>query len=129
MSIIELNSLPNAAVQGQLTVTLLPAVLFNGGSQSIVEGSVIWLYCEVDSVSPSLRVTWKKDNVPLTQGVPHIRMRSSNTTSSSSFLLVVDNFQSSDGGTYQCTAEDGMVKGNGSTLILTGAVHRTTLAT
>ena len=56
-------SFPNAVVQGQLTVTSLPAVLFNGGSQSIVEGSVIWLYCEVDSVSSSLMVTWNKDNV------------------------------------------------------------------
>ena len=110
-------------------MTSLPAVLFNGGSQSIVEGSVIWLYCEVDSISPSLRVTWNKDNIPLTQDIPHIRTRSSSTTSSSSFLLVVDNFQSSDGGTYQCTAEDGAMTGNGSTLTLTGAVHRTTLAT
>ena len=110
-------------------MTSLPAMLFNGGNQSIVEGSVIWLYCEVDSVSPSLRVTWNKDNVPLTQDVPHIRMRSSSTTSSTTFLLVVDNFQSSDDGTYQCTAEDGVTTGNGSTLILTGTVHRTTLAT
>ena len=107
----------------------LPAVLFNGESQSIVEGSVIWLYCEVDSVSPSLRVTWNKDNIPLEQDVPHIRMRSLSTTSSSTFLLVVDNFQSSDDGTYQCTAEDGVMTGNGSTLTLTGAVHKTTLAT
>ena len=110
-------------------MTSLPAVLFNGGSQSIVEGSVIWLYCEVDSVSPSLRVTWNKDNVPLIQDVPHVRMRNSSTTSSSTFLLIVDNFQSPDGGTYQCSAEDGVMTGNGSTLILTGAVHRTTLAT
>ena len=110
-------------------MTSLPAVLFNGGSQSIVEGSVIWLYCEVDSVLSSLNVTWNKDNVPLTKDVPHIRMKSLGTTSSSTFLLVVDNFQSSDGGTYQCTAEDGVMIGNGSTLILTGVVHRTTLAT
>ena len=104
-------------------MTSLPAVLFNGGSQSIVEGSVIWLYCEVDSVSPSLRVTWKKDNVPLTQDVPHIRTRSSINTNSSTFLLVVDNFKSSDDGIYQCTAEDGAMTGNGFTLILTGALH------
>ena len=110
-------------------MTSLPAVLFNGGSQSIVRGSVIWLYCDVDSVSSSLRVTWNKDNTSLTQDVPHIRMRSSSTTSSTTFLLLVDNFQSSDDGTYQCTAEDGVMTGNGSTLILTGAVHRTTLAT
>ena len=114
---------------GQLNVISLPAVLFNGGNQSIVEGSVIWLYCEVDSVTSSLTVTWNKDNVPLEQDVPHILMRSSRNTSSSTFLLVVDNFQSSDDGTYQCTAEDGVMTGNGSTLILTGAVHRTTLAT
>ena len=93
-----------------------------------MEGSVIWLYCELNSVSPSLRVTWNKDNVPQAQDVPHIRMRSSNNTSSSTFLLVVDNFQSSDDGTYQCIAEDGVMTWNGSTLTLTGAVHRTTLA-
>ena len=104
-------------------MTSLPAVLFNGVNQSIVEGSVIWLYCEVNSVSPSLTVTWNKDNIPLEQDVPHIRMRSSNTTSSSTFLLVVDNFQSSDDGTYQCIAEDGAMRGNGASLTLTGAEH------
>ena len=101
-------------------MTSLPAVLFNGMNQSIAEGSVIWLYCEVNSVSSSLTAIWSKDNVPLEQDAPHIRMRSSNTTSSSTFLLVVDNFQSSDDGTYQCIAEDGAMRGNGASLSLTG---------
>ena len=107
-------------------MTSHPDVLYDGGSVTIVEGSVIWLYCEVDSVSSSLTVTWQKGNATVVQNVPHIRMRSSKTMTSSIFLLVVDNFQSSDNGLYQCTAEDGVMTGNGLPLTLTGALHRTT---
>ena len=32
------------------------SLLFNGGNQDIVEGSVVWLYCEVDSVNSTVTV-------------------------------------------------------------------------
>ncbi len=104
-------------------MTSLPAVLFSGGHESILEGSVIWLYCEVNCVDPTLTVKWKKDHVPLIQDIRHIRMRA---VSSSTFLLIVDNFQASDSGTYRCEAHVGgddnfMV---GSPLTLTGKVAR-----
>ena len=95
-----------SAVDQYLTVTSLPAVLFDGGSQSIVEGSVIWLYCQVNSTSPTLTVTWTKDSVPVVLDVPHIRMRRSTSASSTILILIVDNFQSSDTGMYQCTAQE-----------------------
>ena len=105
------------------TVTSLPAVLFSGGSQRIVEGSVIWLYCEVNSRASTFTVTWNKDNVPLVQDVPHIRIRNSTSDTSTTFLLVVDNFQASDNGTYQCTAQNGTTTANGTALTLTGDKH------
>ena len=108
-------------VQGQLTVTSLPAALFNGGSQTVVEGSVVWLYCQVNSKTPTVRATWAKDSVPLVQDVPHIRMRSSQTDTDTTFLLVVDTFQSSDSGVYQCTVQDGAMTAMGTAmLMLTG---------
>ena len=58
-------------------MTSLPDALFNGGSQTVVEGSVFWLYCQVNSRTPTVTATWTKDSVPLVQDVPHIRMRSS----------------------------------------------------
>ncbi len=69
-----------------------------------MEGSDIWLYCEVNSVDPTLTVKWMKDDIPLIQDIPHIRMRA---VSSSTFLLIVDNFQASDSGTYRCEAHIG----------------------
>ena len=101
-------------------MTSLPAALFTGGSRTVVEGSVIWLYCEVSSTAPTLTVTWNKNSVPLVQDVPRIIMRSSTSGSSTTFLLAVDNFQVSDSGTYQCTVQDGTSTGMGDMLTLTG---------
>ena len=101
-------------------MTSLPAALFNGGSQTVVEGSVVWLYCQVDSKTPNVTATWTKDNVTLVQDVPHIRMRSSQTDTDTTFLLVVDTFQSSDSGVYQCTVQDGAMTGMGTALMLSG---------
>lgn len=104
-----------------LAVNVLPTVLFSGGSRSIVEGSVVWLYCQVNSIALTLTVTWTKDGVPLVQDVPHIRMRSSSSAAASStFLLVVDTFRGSDSGVYQCTAEDRGDTAIGTALTLTG---------
>ena len=112
---------PFIGVQGQLTtVTSLPEVLFNGGSQDIVEGSVVWLYCEVDTVYSTVTATWNKDSEPLVQDVPHIHMETSSSDSSTTFLLMVDDFQTSDSGVYQCTTQEGAVTAMGTALNLTG---------
>ena len=85
-----------------------------------MEGSVIWFYCEVNSTSSALSVTWNKDGGQLVQDVPHIILRTSNTSSLTTLLLVLDNTGSSDAGLYQCTAQDGQDTATGTTLTITG---------
>jgi len=115
------------AVSARLTVTSLPNLLFenNGGVHNVVQQSVIQLYCMANSTTGTTpNVTWTKNGVELVNDLPHIRIRNSvsaneaYTTSTSS--LVVDNFQTSDNGSYMCRASDGMVTMNGSTLSLIG---------
>ena len=109
------------AAQGQsLVVSSLPEAVFSGGSETVVEGSVVWLYCHVNSIASTLRVTWSKDGASLVQDVPHIRMRSSSDDTSTTLLLVLDNLQASDSGVYQCTAQDGGETVRGTALTLTG---------
>jgi hypothetical protein len=109
-----------AVVHGQLVVTSRPNLFFNGGSQAIVEGSEVWLYCQVNSRERILAVTWAKDDVSLVQDVPHIRIRRSQDGEVSTYLLVVDGFRSSDSGVYQCSARNLEESGNGIALTLTG---------
>ena len=104
----------------QLTVTSLPSSFFSGSSTSAVQGSVIWLYCEVNSISSTLSVTWNKDGGQLVQDVPHFRLRTTNTSSSTTLLLVIDNVVSSDAGVYQCTARDGHDYVSGGNFTMTG---------
>ena len=107
-------------VQGQLTVNSYPKFFFSGESRTVVEGSVVWLYCEINSNASSLRVVWNKDGTPLIQNVPHIRLRSSIDTNSSTLLLVLDDLHAPDSGAYQCRAQ---YEGNtavGETLVLRG---------
>ena len=104
----------------QLYVISLPSVLFqsNGGIHNVVEGSVIQLYCSVESTTASF--SWTKDGSPVVIDVPHLRERTSNDSTTTTSVLTVDNFQSSDTGTYQCSASDGMRTGNGSSVTLNG---------
>ncbi len=88
-------------------MTSLPTSLFNNGARSIVEGSVIWLFCEVNSTADTLTATWSKDGAILEQDTPHIRLRNSNTSSATTLLLVIDYVELSDAGLYQCTAMNG----------------------
>ena len=107
-------------IQAQLSVTSLPDVLFSGSNptRNIVEGSVIWLYCEVNLVSSTL--SWNKDGRTLVQDVPHIIWRTSTTSSSITLLLVIDNVVSSDAGLYQCTGQDGQTTATGNRVNITG---------
>ena len=85
-----------------------------------MEGSVIWFYCEVNSASSTLSVTWNKDGGQLVQDVPHIILKNSTTSSWTTLLLVLDNRVSSDAGLYQCTAQDGQDTATGTILNITG---------
>ena len=107
-----------------LTANSYPELFFSGENQTIVAGSVVWLYCEINSNASSLRVVWNKDGTPLIQDVPHIRLRSSIDTHSSTLLLVLDDLHAPDSGTYQCRAQ---YEGNtavGETLELIGTYYR-----
>ena len=108
------------AVNGQLTVTSLPDILFqnNSGVHNIVEQSVIWLYCTANSANAT--ITWTKDGVTLVNDPAHIRIRSSSSGMSTTSSLVVDNFQTPDNGDYECQARDGMMTAGSSMLSLTG---------
>ena len=107
-------------MSAQLTVTPLPDILFqnNSGVHNIMEQSVIWLYCTANSANAT--ITWTKDGVTLVNDPAHILIRSSSSGISTTSSLVVDNFQTSDNGSYVCQAMDGMVIVNSSTLPLTG---------
>ena len=111
---------PCSAMGAQLTVTPLPNVLFqnNSGVHNIVEQSVIWLYCTANSTTAT--ITWTKNGETLVNDPAHIRIRSSSSGMSTTSSLVVDNFQSSDNGSYVCQARDGVLTVNSSTLSLTG---------
>ena len=63
-------------------------------------------------------MTWNKDGGQLVQYVPHFRLRTTDTSSSTTLVLVIDNVVSSDAGAYQCTARDGQdyVRGNNFTI-------------
>ncbi len=106
-------------------VNSLPALLFDRGSSVVAEGSVIWLYCEMNSISSSLTFLWSKDQFYLVQDVPHIRIRTTTFATRTTSILIVDNFQDSftDGGIYRCITENnGSVEG-GRFLNLTGIVY------
>ena len=104
-------------------MTSLPSVLFesNGGLHNVVEGSVIQLYCSVESTTASL--SWTKDGSPVVIDIPHLRERTSNDSTTTTSVLTVDNFQSSDTGTYQCSASDGVRTANGDNVTLNGKFY------
>ena len=109
-------------VQAQLSVVTLPNSLYTQSSR-VVEGSVIWLVCEVNSSSNTLSVTWNKNGGQLVQDVPHTVIRRSlmtNTSSTTTLMLIIDTVVSSDAGMYQCTAQDGQVTANGDIIPITG---------
>ena len=81
---------------------------------------MLLLYCKVYPPSSTVKITWNKNNTPIHQDVPHIRMRNFTSVVSSTLRLMVDNFRISDNGMYQCTAQDGESTGSGSALTLTG---------
>ena len=79
---------------------------------------MIQLYCTVNS--SNVTFSWTKDSASVVIDVPHLRERTCNTSTTTTSVLTIDNFQSSDDGTYQCTAMDGVTRVNGDTVTLTG---------
>ena len=77
----------HALLNADLQVTSLPSVLFhsNGGLHNVVEGSVIQLYCSVESTTASF--TWTKDGNPVVIDVPHLRERTSNDSTTVTSVL------------------------------------------
>ena len=115
----------HAGIQAQspsLVVISLPAVLFqtNGGVHNITAGSVIQLYCSVQSTTTFF--SWTKDGRPVVIDVPHLRERRCNDSTSAQSVLTVDNFQSSDDGVYRCTAMDGNTTGQGGSIEMRGII-------
>ena len=105
-----------------LLIKLLPAVLFqtNGGVHNVVAGSIIQLYCSVRSTTASF--SWTKDGRPVVVDVPHLRERTGNDSATATSVLIVNNFQSSDSGSYQCMAVDGNSTGQGESIELRGLI-------
>jgi hypothetical protein len=87
-----------------------------------VEGSEVWLFCEVNSREPLVAVTWTKYGLPLVQDVPHIQFRRTQEGTVSIYLLAVDAFQTSDNGVYQCAAQSVTERKTGTDLTLTGSM-------
>ena len=85
-------------------VTSLPAVLFSGGSAMVVEGSVIWLYCEANSLN--VTATWNKDNIEILEDEPRVFTKTYPDLDSTTFLLGMSDVQLSNTGTYQCFVHD-----------------------
>ena len=97
-------------------------------SGSVVEGSVIQIYCTVEDRT-TITFTWTLNGKSLLNDPPHIRIREDNLpersrsllTNDSTSVLTVDNFRASDNGVYQCTATSGATSGNGAAAVtLTG---------
>ncbi len=94
---------------------------------SVVEGSVIEIYCTVEN-DTTVTFTWTHNGGPLLNDPPHIRIRGDNRpqrsasllTDDSTTVLTVDNFRASDNGVYQCTTSGAT---NGTAVTLTGTIH------
>ena len=103
-----------------LQVTSLPTVLFqsNGGQHNVVEGSVIQLYCSVETTTAAF--SWFKNRNPLVLNVPRLRERTTNDSTTTTSVLTIENFQSRDTGMYHCSAKHGLRIGNGMNVMLYG---------
>ena len=86
---------------------------------------MVWLYCLTVPKSPAVTVTWNKDGEPLVQDVPHIRLRSTGSDADlySTFLLVIEPVDITDGGVYQCSAQEGENIAMGPALTITGGYN------
>ena len=82
---------------------------------------MVWLYCQVNFQSAA-QLAWNKDSEQLVQNIPHIQLRNSDSESGSNLtlILIIDGFQFSDIGLYQCNAWDDIESVMGARLSLIG---------
>ena len=105
-------------------MTSLPAVFFeppDGGTRKVVEGSVIQLYCSVESTTATFSWTRNADSVMI--DISRMHERTCNDSTSTTSVLTIQGFQSSDNGTYQCLVVDRMMSGSGNPVTLVGKLH------
>ena len=108
-----------AIVVHGLTVTSLPVELFSLGTVKIVQGCNVWLFCEVDSVVPTLSLVWTKDNAVVMMDLPLIRMRNKTIGTRTLYWLILEEYSFFNVGTYSCFASDGSTTAQGGTVTLT----------
>ena len=101
-------------------MTSLPEALFltNGGVCNVVQGTVIQLFCVVQS--PNVTFSWTKNGEVIILDVPRLRERTCSNSTTSTSMLTIETFQFSDNGTYQCSAALGDITGIGGSTTLTG---------
>ncbi len=109
----------------QSIVLTRPAALISSNvSTSVVEGSVIQIYCTVED-DTTVTFTWTHNEDPLLNDPPHIRIRQDDPfqcrvsifTNDSTTVLTIDSFRDSDNGVYQCIANETTI---GTAVTLTG---------
>ena len=98
------------AVHGQVTVAVLPEILWGNASSgavgvhNILRGSVIQVFCTGTDTSGPPDVVWIKNNVVLSNDPPQVRIRTSDDGDTrTSSMLTIENFDSADDGTYKCS--------------------------
>ena len=113
----------------QLTVLTQPEAIVSS-SGNMVEGSVIQIYCTVET-DTTVTFTWTLNGTALLNDPPHIRIRQDNLpvrsasllTDDSTSVLTVDKFRDTDNGVYQCTTTNGTASsGSGTAVSLTGVL-------
>ncbi len=118
----------NAGVCGQMSLSVGPDALWlaNDGAHGVVLGSVIQVFCAASGVG-SGDVMWTRDGFLLRSDPPHIRIRvTSGDGGAVVSTLTVDNFRSTDGGSYVCktnSSRSSELQLTGQSSLRTSCVH------
>ena len=95
----------------------LPSILFNRTDDEVIglmEGSSLWLYCNVNSSSSNVVVKWTKNGRELMLNLPHIYTATYRSFTYTTSLLVIEDIVLDDVGVYQCSVRypQGLLYGN-----------------
>ena len=85
-----------------------------------MEGTSLWLYCEVNSVKDSVDIKWTMNGMELVKDLPHVYTTSSSSESHTIAIVVVDGINIDDEGVYLCSVKDGKRIHNGTMLTFKG---------
>lgn len=102
----------------KLAVRSYPVQIFIGRTVRVTPTSKLLLYCQANSVSESLVMTWMKDGKPLTTHSPSLHYREHKSEKISTLMLWADPPTS---GVYQCIARDSSVTARGISQHILGA--------